>query len=206
MPFRRSLVAPTLLSVRTLLLSLLLCAVTPYASAQQARTVVSLNGNWDIADSVAPDSSPTVFTHKCRVPGLAHSAQLPFPDVDLFDSREIVANRVRRKEMPPSDIVTTAGISRQQRNYFWYRTTFDPGSRQANAILKINKAQFGIAVWLNGKKIGEHFPILSAMLMFCYLVLLLYYKFLGGYSQVELSPTRCSPRTEMPAVSTANAK
>jgi hypothetical protein len=164
MPFKRSLVARTLLSVSTLLLSLLLCIVTPYASAQQGRTVLSLNGNWDIADSVSPDSSPTIFTHKCRVPGLAHSAQPPFPDVDLFDSREIIANRVRRKEMPQSDIVTTAGISRQQRNYFWYRTTFDPGSRQANAILKINKAQFGIAVWLNGKKIGEHFPCFTAAL------------------------------------------
>jgi beta-galactosidase len=159
MPCKPSLTVRTLLSVITLLLSL--CSGLD-AAAQSGRTVLSLNGSWDIADSVSPDTPPTAFTHKVPVPGLAHSAQPPFPDVDLFDSREIIANRVRRGELPESANVTTAGVSRQQRNYFWYRTTFDPRSKQANAILKINKAQFGIAVWLNGKKIGEHFPCFTA--------------------------------------------
>jgi hypothetical protein len=160
MRFKPSLSARTLLAVSALLLSLYCCA--PDAAAQQGRTVLSLNGTWDIADSISSDSPPTAFTHKVAVPGLAHSAQPSFPDVDLFDSREIIANRVRRKELPESANVTTAGVPRQQRNYFWYRTTFDPRSQQANAILKINKAQFGIAVWLNGKKIGEHFPCFTA--------------------------------------------
>ncbi len=159
MPCKPSLTVRTLLSVITLLLSL--CSGLD-AAAQQGRTVLSLDGTWDIADSVSPDTPPTAFTHKVPVPGLAHSAQPPFPDVDLFDSREIIANRVRRGELPESANVTTAGVSRQQRNYFWYRTTFDPRSKQANALLKINKAQFGIAVWLNGKKIGEHFPCFTA--------------------------------------------
>ena len=159
MPCKPSLTVRTLLSVITLLLSL--CSGLD-AAAQQGRTVLSLDGTWDIADSVSPDTPPTAFTHKVSVPGLAHSAQPAFPDVDLFDSREIIANRVRRGELPESANVTTAGVSRQQRNYFWYRTTFDPRSKQANAILKINKAQFGIAVWLNGKKIGEHFPCFTA--------------------------------------------
>jgi len=159
MPCKPSLTVRALLSVITLLLSL--CSGLG-AAAQQGRTVLSLDGTWDIADSVSPDTPPTAFTHKVPVPGLAHSAQPPFPDVDLFDSREIIANRVRRGELPESANVTTAGVSRQQRNYFWYRTTFDPRSKQANALLKINKAQFGIAVWLNGKKIGEHFPCFTA--------------------------------------------
>jgi beta-galactosidase len=130
--------------------------------AHSSRTTISLDGTWDIADSVSGDDVPTSFSHKVPVPGLAHSAQPAFADVDLFDSREIIANRVRRKELPESANVTTAGVSRQQRDYFWYRTTFDPHSKQANAILKINKAQFGIAVWLNGQKIGEHFPCFTA--------------------------------------------
>src|ERR1700722_10957995 len=158
MPCKPSLTR-TLLSVIALLLSL--CSGLN-AAAQSGRTVLSLDGTWDIADSVSPDTPPTAFTHKVPVPGLAHSAQPPFPDVDLFDSREIIANRVRRGELPESANVTTAGVSRQQRNYFWYRTAFDPRSKQANAILKINKAQFGIAVWLNGRKIGEHFPCFTA--------------------------------------------
>jgi beta-galactosidase len=159
MLFKASLTVRRLFSVSTLLLSL--CSGLD-AAAQQGRTVLSLNGTWDIADSVSPDTPPTAFPRKVPVPGLAHSAHPPFPDVDLFDSREIIANRVRRGELPESANVTSAGVSRQQRNYFWYRATFDPRSKQAHAILKINKAQFGIAVWLNGKKIGEHFPCFTA--------------------------------------------
>ena len=132
------------------------------ASAQQGRTVLSLDGMWEIGDSISADTPPTAFTHKVPVPGLAHSARPPFPDVDLFDSREIIANRVRRGELPESANTTTAGVSHQKRNYFWYRTTFNPRAKQANSILKINKAQFGIAVWLNGKKIGEHFPCFTS--------------------------------------------
>src|SRR6266849_10218599 len=122
MPFTVSLTGRTLFSV--IAITLFLCS-GPSAAAQQGRTVLSLNGTWDIADPASADSPPTAFTHKVPVPGLAHSAQPTFPDVDLFDSREIIANRVRRKELPESANVTTAGVSRQQRNYFWYRTTFD---------------------------------------------------------------------------------
>ena len=44
----------------------------------------------------------------------------------------------------------------QNRNYFWYRKTFRaPAARQV-AWLKISKAQFGTAVWLNGQKLGEY--------------------------------------------------
>ena len=43
--------------------------VLPCTAGQ--RTTVSLDGNWDIADSVSPTEIPTVFTHKAPVPGLA---------------------------------------------------------------------------------------------------------------------------------------
>ena len=64
--------------------------------------------------------------------------------------------------MPRSALVETAGTPRQARNYFWYRTSFTPKDRRAVAILRINKAQFGTAVWLNGRKIGEHFGCFTA--------------------------------------------
>jgi hypothetical protein len=54
------------------------------------------------------------------------------------------------------------GIPRQERNYFWYRKTFRVPGRKESAILRINKAQFGTAVWLNGKKLGEHLGCFSA--------------------------------------------
>ncbi len=126
------------------------------------RTTLSLDGTWDIADSLNAEPAPAVYTHKAPVPGLAHSSTPAFADVDLFDSRELIVNRVGRGSMPRSALVTTAGTPHQNRNYFWYRTSFSTPAHRAVAILRINKAQFGIAVWLNGHKIGEHFGCFTA--------------------------------------------
>ncbi len=81
-----------------------------------------------------------------------------FPDVDAFYSREHLANRIRAK-LAPEEWLTNYwnGKVDQDRNYFWYQKTFPRHrSKRAVALLKINKAQFGTAVWLNGQKIGEY--------------------------------------------------
>jgi hypothetical protein len=64
--------------------------------------------------------------------------------------------------LPKSALVFNAGISRQDRNWFWYRRSFNVSAMHSVATLRINKAQFGAAVWLNGKKIGEHLPCFTA--------------------------------------------
>ena len=96
------------------------------------------------------------------VPGLVNLAQPGFKHVDQFDSMELIDNRIRKGRLPESARVHTPGLSRQDRNYFWYRKTFKAPARSAVAILKINKAQFGTAVWLNGKKVGEYPGCFSA--------------------------------------------
>jgi beta-galactosidase len=126
------------------------------------RTTLSLDGTWDIEDSKEPEEIPAVWKHKAPVPGLAHSAQPPFPHVDEFDSRMLIQNRVRAGKQPKSAIVFDAGVSHQDRNWFWYHRTFDVPTLRGVAILRINKAQFGAAVWLNGIKIGEHLPCFTA--------------------------------------------
>jgi hypothetical protein len=126
------------------------------------RTTISLDGTWEIADSKSADTIPSAYTQTVPVPGLAHSAQPAFPDADQFDSRQVIQNRVRRGLLPKSALVMNAGVSRQERNWFWYRRAFDVPGRREVAVLRINKAQFGAAVWLNGQKIGEHFPCFSA--------------------------------------------
>lgn len=126
------------------------------------RTLTSLDGMWEIEESVAADRMPSTFGHKAPVPGLANLAQPPFPGVDLFDSREILWNRVRRGKLPESALTGKVGVPRQERNYFWYRRSFNLAAKRGAAILKVNKAQFGTAVWLNGKKIGEHLGCFTA--------------------------------------------
>jgi beta-galactosidase len=143
-----------------LLVTFLLLLTAGAADAE--RLTVSLNGIWDAADSVMPDGVPAAFEHKAPVPGLAHSATPPFADVDRFESAEWIARGIRRKELPESRRITTAGIAKQTRNYFWYRTTFRIPAQKPVAILRIAKAQFGTAVWLNGKKIGEYDGCFSA--------------------------------------------
>jgi hypothetical protein len=70
----------------------------------------------------------------------------------------VIQNRVANEKLPKSAIVFNAGVSRQDRNWFWYHRTFEVPVTGSVAILRINKAQFGSAVWLNGVKIGDHLP------------------------------------------------
>lgn len=134
-------------------LLLALAAVTP---AQAGRATLSLDGQWAVADSVSATEMPREFVHTVPVPGLANLARPPFPDVDRFISRENLANRIRSK-MVPAEWLTNywAGKVDQARNYFWYRKTFRAPAPRAVARLRINKAQFGTAVWLNGQRLGS---------------------------------------------------
>lgn len=131
-------------------------SLTIAALAAEPRITVPLDGTWQITDSTAPDPVPASFDHQVPVPGMANLATPVFPDVDRFYSREYIGNQVRRKLMPESDVTTAVGTPHQNRTYFWYARTFRAPARKQVAILKIAKAQFGTAVWLNGKKIGEH--------------------------------------------------
>jgi hypothetical protein len=99
------------------------------------------------------------------VPGLTHSALPAFPDVDQYQTRQLLSNLVHQGRYSQSDydkLGDARGISHQQRNYFWYRKTFQAPAQNAVALLKVNKAQFGTVVYLNGVRIGEHEPCFTA--------------------------------------------
>ena len=132
------------------------------SSALAQRVTLSLDGTWQIADSVAAEPAPKAFRSTVAVPGLVHNATPPFPDVDAFDSVELVGNKISQKLLPESARVAAPGVSRQARNYFWYRRTFTTPAARAVATLRVNKAQFGTAVWLNGRKVGEYPGCFSA--------------------------------------------
>jgi hypothetical protein len=126
-------------------------------SAASSRTSQSLDGTWQIEESKLPEEIPASFSHTVPVPGLANLAKPAFPKVDAFLSREQLANRIRSK-LSPAEWLTNywQGKVEQDRNYFWYRKVFRAPDNRAVALLKINKAQFGTAVWLNGQKLGEY--------------------------------------------------
>lgn len=144
------------------------CAIAADVSAVgqvRRRTTISLNGRWDVQDGVDADAMPKEYLHTAPVPGLAHSADPAFPDVDQYQSRELLTNLVRQGMAPKEDLEklgTARGIPLQKRNYFWYRKVFDAPAKAAVAILNVSKAQFGMVAYLNGKRIGEHSPCFTA--------------------------------------------
>jgi hypothetical protein len=137
---------------------LFLAAIWPLSAAPApgGRITVSLDGTWQIEDSMGGTELPAAYRHEVPVPGLANLAVPPFEGVDQFNSRESIRNRIRHKELPDSAATESVGIPHQNRTYFWYHRVFRVPGRKAVAVLRINKAQFGTSVWLNGKKVGEH--------------------------------------------------
>lgn len=129
----------------------------PFAvPAGAQRLTIPLDGVWAISDGIEPNSPPAVFGHTVAVPGLVHSAKPSFADVDHYESREFVWTMIRDGVLPATEKFDSPGRTRQRRTYFWYQRTFRAPPRKQRAVLVVNKAQFGTAVWLNGKKIGEH--------------------------------------------------
>jgi len=154
---------------RLLILAVVLAAALNAAKGPTTRTTLSLDGTWEVGESVAPTPMPSEFAHKAPVPGLANLATPPFVDVDSFDSRELIEVEIRDKKRSESDRTTAVGTPHQTRNYFWYRRTFqvkgEVDNRPQTAILRINKAQFGVEVWINGKLVGEHLGCFSAAIV-----------------------------------------
>lgn len=164
-PSKRSNCASRLVNTGPLFPSIIIlfvAVVFPLSLWGAERTTISLNGTWDIEDSKEAEAIPVAWQHKVPVPGLAHSAQPAFPQVDQFDSRMLIQNWVGAGKLPKSAFVYNAGVPRQDRNWFWYHRTFEVSATSRVATLRINKAQFGAAVWLNGVKIGDHFPCFTA--------------------------------------------
>lgn len=123
-------------------------------SAKKSRQVVSLDGMWEVGESVSATQAPTVYDRRSPVPGLTHSAVPPFPDVDRYDSRELEFCKTLLRLPYDANVIAQGGVSRQKRNYFWYRTYFTAPQRHSVGTLKINKAQFGSETWLNGVRVG----------------------------------------------------
>lgn len=93
-----------------------------------ARTVIRLAGEWEVEES-RDEEPPVRYGHRVMVPGLIDMARPGFEEV---------------------------GRASERRRYFWHRKTVTgPKEVPGHAILKVHKAMYGAAVWMNGRKLGE---------------------------------------------------
>jgi len=134
----------------------------PNAAAAAERAVVSLDGPWSVAESVAAEPVPAAFDRTCPVPGLAQQAQPPLPDINHYETHEYVFTMKKYGILPTDTACPEVGHTRQKRNYVWYSRTFDAPPQKEFARLIVHKAQFGTAVWLNGQKLGERLDCFTA--------------------------------------------
>jgi hypothetical protein len=119
------------------------------------RSTLPLDGEWEIEDSVRAEEVPRQWNHKVPVPGMANLSRPAFPDVDRYLAYDNIYDQVAFGLLSRVGPFPKPG-PQQERNWFWYRKEFRAPVRKQVAILKINKAQFSTAVWLNRKKVGEH--------------------------------------------------
>lgn len=110
------------------LLSILFIAVS-CSSTDTKRSIISLNGEWEVAETI-DTVFPQSYSSRAVVPGLLDMAHPPFDSI---------------------------GRECTQRKYFWYRKNFDINSEKTDFVyLKIHKAKFGHAVYVNGKFAGKY--------------------------------------------------
>jgi len=133
----------------------------PLAAVAQ-RTTLSLDGTWSVAEGVQPGEIPTRFDHTVAVPGLTNQAKPAFADVDRYETHEFIFTMKNNAVLPKSEKCDALGRTPQKRNHFWYERTFTAPAKRDSAVLIVSKAQFGTAVWLNGKPIGEHLGCFTA--------------------------------------------
>jgi hypothetical protein len=99
-------------------------------TGSEKRRVISLDGTWQMAQGDM-NTPPAAYDHFAPVPGLVDMAQPAYSEV---------------------------GYPSAQRQAFWYRRSIHiEGTIPDAAILKVNKAQFGTKIWVNGIDAGEHY-------------------------------------------------
>ncbi len=121
----------------------LFLSVYSLAQTRHGRTVLSLNGTWEIAQgdmNTVPVADS--FKHTVPVPGLVSLAQPAFVDVGPAPAD--------RESFSQSDSLREA---------FWYRREFTLDEINFDtALLKIAKAKYSTRVFVNGTDVGENIP------------------------------------------------
>jgi beta-galactosidase len=119
---------------------------TVYVQAQNARTVINLNGTWEF-DQTVTAFPPERFTRTIPVPGLVHLAEPKIADFDKFFKRPDKAESMEQFNLYNLDYTP---------RYSWYRKRiFIPGNLAGRqGVITIKKSQYVTQVYINGIDLG----------------------------------------------------
>ncbi len=118
-------------------------------AAHAQRSIVSLNGTWQIAKTGISSGMPVAYTSTVPVPGLVDMAtpavEEPFTGALDKDKNNPFSNTYGNKSYQYNN------------SLYWYKRSFVLKSNNDEVILlKLNKAMFSTKVYLNGKLIGQN--------------------------------------------------
>ena len=127
---------------------------TGYANAAEPRRVISLDGTWQVGEGKMTQT-PAKFEHTVPVPGMIDMAKPAFEAVGKTATANVDGSQFAVPEPGKNGEKNSIDF----REAFWYRCTFKvEGPVPAVALLKLNKAKYGVKVFVNGKEAGEHLP------------------------------------------------
>jgi beta-galactosidase len=121
------------------------------SNTPSTRKTISLNSTWQIAEGDF-DKIPLTFPSTVPVPGFANMATPAFDDVGKVKRQFIGLGSLK-----PSQLMTIPKFEDKKREAFWYKKEFTiSGDVPTFVQLKVHRAKYGSAVWLNGVKLGEN--------------------------------------------------
>lgn len=134
---------------------ILCCFLSAIAWADERRTTIPLNGEWDF-DQTERAFPPQRFTRKIPVPGLVHLAKPRISQYEKFFKKPDAVEMVEQSNFLERDYTPM---------YNWYKRTIfiDEHLKGEELFLTIKKSQYVTRAFVNGHEVGSSMECYTPM-------------------------------------------
>lgn len=131
------------------------CFLSVFAWADDGRTTISLNGEWDF-DQTELAFPPRKYTRKIPVPGLVHLARPKISQYEKFFKKPDGVELVEQFNFLERDYTPM---------YNWYKRKvfIDEKFKDEQLFLTIKKSQYVTRVFVNGHEVGASMECYTPM-------------------------------------------
>ena len=131
------------------------CFLSVFAWADDGRTTISLNGEWDF-DQTEKAFPPRKYTRKIPVPGLVHLARPKISQYEKFFKKPDGVELVEQFNFLERDYTPM---------YNWYKRKvfIDEKFKDEQLFLTIKKSQYVTRVFVNGHQVGSFMECYTPM-------------------------------------------